>query len=125
MNTRNAIVPLILLPVLLGLVSCGGGGTYGTVCSAAASKLFQKCDQHSAADQQLIYNAVQGMGGSISFAEIATASEGAVESDCEQGLSELKPTITDAEAKEFVDSLNDLTSCQEVVTAIQQATNAL
>ncbi|MFH1017614.1 MAG: hypothetical protein V1798_05450 [Pseudomonadota bacterium] len=109
----------LLLPTLFcTLIACGGGGPNATVCNAATTKLFAACDQHDAADQQTIWNTLQGMGISISFAEIEAATPGEVAGECEQALSET--TITDEQASTFTAALNDLTTCAEVVSAITQ-----
>lgn len=111
---------LIFLAFASLFFSCGGGGTIGTVCDAAATKLFQECDPQSTADQQTIWNALQGMGISISFAEIENYTEDRARSDCEEGLgSNENLTITDEQAQDFVDSLNGLNSCETVVDAIR------
>ena len=119
----SAVVCLVLTPIFLA--SCGGGGTIGTVCGAAASQMFKTCDQKDPTDQQTIWNALQGMGVSISFAEIATASQGQVESDCVNALESSKASITEADANNFAESIAMESTCDGTVAAITAGINSL
>lgn len=116
---------MLLMACAAVISACGGSGNIGAVCDAAGNQLYAECDQTDATDQQTIWNALQGMGVSISTAEIATFPKEDAINECSSGLSEGQAQITDADVAQFKAELAVASTCEEVVDVILTAVNSL
>ena len=112
-------VSLVLVMLVLGFASCGGSPN-GTVCSSLLDKIYAACDPSKPADAQIIAAAITGLGQPITAAEVAAGSKSSFEKQCEDGLKQVTPPITGAQADAFQTAVKSVptTDCQTTVTIL-------